>query len=277
MQRMRGDGGCRTASQRQLTPPPAHKAAHPGAHELKGASYQGGGKPGAQAAVRGRKPGGGRGRRVGSREGGALAAPAACRAVRTSPGLLDWGTRAQRSVQPGQQGTGAGTDGTAGGGPRRTGEGQGERRGRHRIGRRRMRTQAGHAGSVKEPEVPEMRGERGARGAVVQGGRSHAVLAAAAVPSRQAGVVSSRLPLGAAGGGLKGGRNGGPRGARSERGAHRGQGEGGVGPAGAGVVRGPGAPLAPERDRRGVVLASRGWPRGAPGEIRSECGLVPCE
>ena len=43
-----------------------------------------------------------------------------------------------------------------------------------------MRTQAGHAGSVKEPEVPEMRGERGARGAVVQGGRSHAVLAAAA-------------------------------------------------------------------------------------------------
>ena len=40
-----------------------------------------------------------------------------------------------------------------------------------------MRTQAGHAGSVKEPEVPEMRGERGARGAVVQGGRSHAVLA----------------------------------------------------------------------------------------------------
>ena len=54
MQRMRGDGGCRTASQRQLTPPPAHKAAHQGAHELKGASYQGGGKPGAQAAVRGR-------------------------------------------------------------------------------------------------------------------------------------------------------------------------------------------------------------------------------
>ena len=41
MQRMRGDGGCRTASQRQLTPPPAHKAAHPGAHELKGASSAG--------------------------------------------------------------------------------------------------------------------------------------------------------------------------------------------------------------------------------------------
>ena len=82
MQRMRGDGGCRTASQRQLTPPPAHKAAHQGAHELKGASYQGGGKPGAQAAVRGRKPGGGRGRRVGLREGGhwrhrQLAAPPA--------------------------------------------------------------------------------------------------------------------------------------------------------------------------------------------------------
>ena len=77
--------------------------------------------------------------------------------------------------------------------------------------------------------MPESRGERGARGAVVQGGRSHAVLAAAAVPSRQAGVVSSRLPQGAAGGGLKGGRNGDPRGARSERGAHRGQGEGGVG------------------------------------------------
>ena len=72
-----------------------------------------------------------------------------------------------------------------------------------------MRTQAGHAGSIKEPEVPESRGERGARGAVVQGGRSRAVLAAAAVPSRQAGVVSSRLPQGAAGGGLKGGRNGG--------------------------------------------------------------------
>ena len=50
--------------------------------------------------------------------------------------------------------------------------------------------------------MPESRGERGARGAVVQGGRSHAVLAAAAVPSRQAGVVSSRLPQGAAGGGL---------------------------------------------------------------------------
>ena len=33
--------------------------------------------------------------------------------------------------------------------------------------------------------MPESRGERGARGAVVQGGRSHAVLAAAAVPSRQ--------------------------------------------------------------------------------------------
>jgi len=82
MQRMRGDGGCRTASQRQLTPPPAHKAAHQGAHELKGASYQGGGKPGAQAAVWGRKPGDGRGRRVGSREGGRwrrqqLAAPPA--------------------------------------------------------------------------------------------------------------------------------------------------------------------------------------------------------
>ena len=65
-----------------------------------------------------------------------------------------------------------------------------------------MRTQAGHAGSVKEPEVPESRGERGARGAVVQGGRSHAVLAAAAVSSRQAGVVNSRLPRGAAKGGL---------------------------------------------------------------------------
>jgi hypothetical protein len=82
MQRMRGDRGCRTASQRQPTPPPAHKAAHQGAHELKGASYQGGGKPGAQAAVQGRKPGGGSGRRVGSREGGRwrhqqLAAPPA--------------------------------------------------------------------------------------------------------------------------------------------------------------------------------------------------------
>jgi hypothetical protein len=43
---------------------------------------------------------------------------------------------------------------------------------------------------------------------------------------------------------------------------------------GAGVVRGPGAPLAPERDRRRVVLASRGWSRGARGEFRSECG--PC-
>ena len=124
MQRMRGDGGCRTASQRQLTPRPAHKAAHQGAHELKAASHQGGGKPGAQAAVRGRKPGGGRGRRVGSREGGRWRHTAACRAVRTSPGLLDWGKRAQRSVQPGQQGTGAGTDGTAGGGLRRAGRGK---------------------------------------------------------------------------------------------------------------------------------------------------------
>jgi len=65
-----------------------------------------------------------------------------------------------------------------------------------------MRTQAGHAGSVKEQELPESRGERGARGAVVQGGRSLAVPAAAAVPSRQAGVVNSRLPRGAAKGGL---------------------------------------------------------------------------
>jgi hypothetical protein len=65
-----GGWGCRTASQRQLIQPPAHKAAHQGAHELKGASYQGGGKPKAQAAVRGRRLGGGRGRRVGLREGG---------------------------------------------------------------------------------------------------------------------------------------------------------------------------------------------------------------